>query len=38
MWPLAVYNELAALTGFSFERKYGRFAGKQILAEITRFP
>ena len=30
MWPLAV------LTGFSYEKMYGRFAGQKTLAVITR--
>ena len=31
-------NEVAALTGFSFEKMYGRFGGQKILAVITRWP
>ena len=39
MWPLAVFNnEVTALTGFSYEEMYGRFAGQKILAVITRLP
>ena len=30
-------NEVAALTGFSYEKMYGRFVGQKILA-ITRWP
>ena len=30
-------NEVAALTGFSYEKMYGRFAGGKILAVITRW-
>ena len=29
-------NDVAALTGFSHEKRYGRFAGKKILAVKTR--
>ena len=29
-------NEVVALTGFSYEKTYGRFAGKNILAVISR--
>ena len=30
-------NEVAALTGFSYEKMYGRFVGGGILAVITRW-
>ena len=32
MWPLA------ALTGFSYKRMYGRFAGTKKVAVITMWP
>ena len=32
MWPLA------ALTGFSFKKMFGRFAGTKKVAVITRWP
>ena len=31
-------NEVAALTGFSYEKMYGRFAGEKIWAVLTRWP
>ena len=31
-------NEVASLTWFSYQKMYGRFAGKNILAVITRWP
>ena len=31
-------NEIIALKGFSYEKMYGRFPGKKILAVITRWP
>ena len=29
MWPVGRINEVAALTGFSYENKYDRFTGKK---------
>ena len=31
-------NEVAALMGFSYEKTYGRFARKNVLAVIMRWP
>ena len=31
-------NEVAALTGFTYEKMYGGFAGEKILAVIRKRP
>ena len=35
-----IYNEVAALTGFSYEKMYGHFnlPGKNLVVVITRWP